>query len=458
MASVIGSAILRTQSDERLVALARTGQQPAFEAIVERYRAELTRSVHRFLPTASVEDVLQQTHLEAWKALSGGTEVRELRAWLHRIARNAAIAGASRGYDYDELKDALAVTPGPDDELERREAVRRALRGVAELPERQREALLAVAVGGRSHAEVGFDLGITDTAARQLVRRARVSLQAFATVATPAPLVLWAARAGHSAVAGAGHTVMAGKAAGAGITGSFTGPALKVGVVAIAVGGVAAGVAPLRQALAPSPPPAAHHHHHARTHRHSVYLAANPRRPKVAPGVSSTAPVTPAATPPAPARHTVHHRRSISANPIGKAVPVAPAASPLPSSAAPTTPATAPATAAAPAPGSLAALIAWAIAHSSQVPGGATAATFTGWTVGQSTPGSTGQTSSSGSSAPGASGQCGPGTPSTTTPNQTSVPGSPGASTNSTPCSASASFPWTYIPQFFSAPAAQKTN
>jgi hypothetical protein len=38
------------------------------------------------------------------------------------------------------------------------------------------------------------------------------------------------------------------------------------------------------------------------------------------------------------------------------------------------------------------------------------------------------------------------------------VPGSPGASTNSTPCSASASFPWTYIPQFFSAPAAQKTN
>ena len=36
------------------------------------------------------------------------------------------------GYDYDELKDALLVTPGPDDDLERRDAVRRALRGIAE--------------------------------------------------------------------------------------------------------------------------------------------------------------------------------------------------------------------------------------------------------------------------------------------------------------------------------------
>ncbi|HEU0318666.1 MAG TPA: sigma-70 family RNA polymerase sigma factor, partial [Solirubrobacteraceae bacterium] len=202
MASVIGSAILRTQTDERLVALARTGHGRAFEAISERYRAELTRCLRRILPPGSVEDALQQTNLQAWKALSGGTEVRELRAWLHEIARNAARGVASRGYDYDELKEALLVTPGPEQDLERREAVRRALRGVAELPERQREALLAVAVGGRSHAEVALDLGITDTAARQLVRRARVSLLAMSSVAVPQQLVLWAARAGHSAVVG----------------------------------------------------------------------------------------------------------------------------------------------------------------------------------------------------------------------------------------------------------------
>ncbi len=267
MASVIGSAILRTQTDERLVALARTGHGRAFEAISERYRAELTRCLRRILPPGSVEDALQQTNLQAWKALSGGTEVRELRAWLHEIARNAARGVASRGYDYDELKEALLVTPGPEQDLERREAVRRALRGVAELPERQREALLAVAVGGRSHAEVALDLGITDTAARQLVRRARVSLLAMSSVAVPPQLVLWAARAGHSALVGkAAAGTGAGKAAaGTGLGGGLAGSALKVGAVAVTVGGVAVGVAPIRQALAPPRPAhvARHHRHHA---------------------------------------------------------------------------------------------------------------------------------------------------------------------------------------------------
>jgi RNA polymerase sigma factor (sigma-70 family) len=260
MASVISTAILRTQTDERLVALSRTGHQNAFEAIVERYRAELTRSLRRLLPSGSVEDALQQTHLQAWKALAGGTEVRELRAWLHRIARNSAIAVASRGYDYDELQDALLVAPGPEDDLERREAVRRTLRGIAELPDRQRAALLAVAVGGRSHAEVALDLGITDTAARQLLHRARVSLLALASLATPPQLVRWAARAGHGALAGKA-------AAGTGLGGGLAASASKVGAIAVAVGGVAAaGIGPIHRTFDPpgSKPVVAHHHHHSR--------------------------------------------------------------------------------------------------------------------------------------------------------------------------------------------------
>jgi len=266
MASVISSAILRTQTDERLVALARAGHKRAFEAIAERYRGELSRAVRRILPSGSVEDALQQTNLQAWQALSGGTEVRELRAWLHRIARNAAIAAASRGYDYDELKDALLVCPGPEEDLERRDAVRRALRGIAELPERQRDALLAVAVEGRSHAELGLDLGITDTAARQLVRRARVSLIGLMSVATPPQVIEWAARAGHSVVAGklaAGKAAAGKAAAGSGLGAGLGGSALKVGAIAVTVGGVVAGVPPIRHALVPSRPPAAAHRHHA---------------------------------------------------------------------------------------------------------------------------------------------------------------------------------------------------
>jgi DNA-directed RNA polymerase specialized sigma24 family protein len=44
--------LLRTQSDERLVALAAAGHERAFEAIVERYRRTLLRHCRRYLPEA----------------------------------------------------------------------------------------------------------------------------------------------------------------------------------------------------------------------------------------------------------------------------------------------------------------------------------------------------------------------------------------------------------------------
>ena len=50
--------LLRTQSDARLVALAREGHERAFEAIVERYRRQLLRTCRRVLAEARAEDAL----------------------------------------------------------------------------------------------------------------------------------------------------------------------------------------------------------------------------------------------------------------------------------------------------------------------------------------------------------------------------------------------------------------
>jgi RNA polymerase sigma factor (sigma-70 family) len=365
MAGVISTAILRTQTDERLVGLARAGHKRAFEAIAERYRPELTRALRRILPPASVEDALQQTHLQAWQALSAGTEVRELRAWLHRIARNAAIAVASRGYDYDELNDALLISPGPHEDLERRDAVRRALRGIAELPDRQRDALLAVAVGGRSHAEVALDLGITDTAARQLVRRARVSLLGLMSVAVPPQVVRWAARAGGSAAAGkatAGKAAAGKAAASTGLGGTIGGSALKVGVIAVAVGGVAAGVPPIRHVLIHPATPAAHARR-AEAPAGRVYVAAALRTTSALAARPSSA---------SPAGHAARVERAgvRAADPVvGAVVVTTPTVDPVPppppaaAAAAPTMTSSAGGSAASPAAAAGAALAAWWLAH-----------------------------------------------------------------------------------------------
>jgi RNA polymerase sigma factor (sigma-70 family) len=473
MTGVISSAILRTQTDERLVALSRTGHKRAFEAIAERYRAELTRALRRSLPSASVEDALQQVHLQAWQALAAGTEVRELRAWLHRIARNAAIAAASRGYDYDELKDALLVSPGPEEDLERRDAVRRTLQGIAELPERQREALLAVAVEGRSHAEVGFDLGITDTAARQLVRRARVSLIGLMSVATPPQLVEWAARAGHSALAGkaaagkaaagkaaAGKAAAGKAAAGTGIGGSLGGSALKVGVIAVTVGGVAAGVPPIRHALVPPSPPASAVHRQA---------AAHARRPPVVAVASAvTAPLAGSASARgargargAGPRSTDARRRSVrDAGPLLVAsVDPAPAVAPVTASvpptgaatasssrpggsASPTSPASTPP--ATPAAQTIAALWAWWLAHHAHGSSPSSRTTAAGGaSTGQSAAGGTSQTAgqpANGGGSPGCPGQSTSAASSGTASGSASASGS-GSGSGSAPASTSSADP-----------------
>ena len=145
------SVLLRTQSDERLVVLARAGHERAFEAIVERYRGGLLRVARRYLPEARAEDAVQQAFLAAWSALQRGDDVRDLGAWLHRIARNSALNQLrATGYDCAELEESVRAADAPPDALERRATMRQTLIGLAALPERQREALLRIAVEGCS--------------------------------------------------------------------------------------------------------------------------------------------------------------------------------------------------------------------------------------------------------------------------------------------------------------------
>src|SRR4029079_15720930 len=189
------TVLLRTQSDERLVALARAGHERAFEAIVERYRAPLLRGARRYLPEARAEDALQQAFIAAWTAIRRGDEVRELRGWLYRIVHNTALNQLRvAGYDYAELEDSLKLAAdAPQEEMERRAVVRQTLTGLAALPDRQREALLLLAVEGRSQDEVARELGISEGAVRQLVHRARLTLRGAATAVVPLPLAEWAA-------------------------------------------------------------------------------------------------------------------------------------------------------------------------------------------------------------------------------------------------------------------------
>jgi len=70
---------LRSQSDERLIALAPAGHVRAFGVIVERYGRELLAHAHHLRSDGSAEDVVQQAFLGAFAAVRAGTDVRHVR-------------------------------------------------------------------------------------------------------------------------------------------------------------------------------------------------------------------------------------------------------------------------------------------------------------------------------------------------------------------------------------------
>ncbi len=255
MTPIALTPVLVTQSDARLVALAQQGHERAFEVLVRRYRPQLLAHCRRILSADAAEDALQHGLIGAWLALQNGSEVRMVRAWLHRVVHNAALrARAAAGPDAIVADDQLAVE-GPEGQIERRHDLREALSALAMLPEHQREALLLTAVDGESYDDAAEWLGVSPTSLRGLVSRARAALRAAASAVLPPPLLGWLlGRARHG-----GHPLASG-AAGAPAAGGMV---VKGGALLLAIGAAAGGVAHV--AFPGRPPSHASHAAWART-------------------------------------------------------------------------------------------------------------------------------------------------------------------------------------------------
>jgi RNA polymerase sigma factor (sigma-70 family) len=228
--------VLSTQSDERLVDLVRAGSDPAFEAIVERYRRALMRYVSRLLPPERAEDVVQQAFVKAYEAMHRNSAELNLRPWLYRIAHNGALnALRDRALGHAELDERIDGVERPDQALERTTGLQDLVVAVQALPERQRSAILLRELEGRSYEEIALALGVTDGAVRQLLNRARNSLRAAAAAITPMPLVTRLAAADSTEPVTARMAELVGVGGGA--------LAMKVMATALVTGAVVGGTA-----------------------------------------------------------------------------------------------------------------------------------------------------------------------------------------------------------------------
>ena len=76
---------------------ARSGDEAAFERLVDPHRPELQVHCYRILGSVQdAEDMVQETLMAAWRGLNIFEGRASLRTWLYRIATNACL-GVLRG-------------------------------------------------------------------------------------------------------------------------------------------------------------------------------------------------------------------------------------------------------------------------------------------------------------------------------------------------------------------------
>ena len=150
-------------SDEALVDRARSGDLDAFGALVERHRDVVYRVAARIVGEGDAEDVAQDAFLRAFHRLSLFRGESPFRAWLLRIAQNAALnAVTRRRVDPLERPEEEAAGAGarkatertPADALEVSERRDRLARKLREMQPPHRAVLVLRDIEGLSYEEI----------------------------------------------------------------------------------------------------------------------------------------------------------------------------------------------------------------------------------------------------------------------------------------------------------------
>jgi len=156
--------------------------RPPFEDLYRDYLGRIYAYVRAQVSTAAdAEDITSQVFMNAYQAY-GRFEARygTPAAWLFRIARNATLdhfrASGRRERLQRTIEHQPMVEADPATAAEERIQYRALLQHVAQLSERQRDAI-SLRHSGLSFDEVGTLLGCTEDAAKMLYHRALKALK-----------------------------------------------------------------------------------------------------------------------------------------------------------------------------------------------------------------------------------------------------------------------------------------
>ncbi|MFW6183680.1 MAG: bifunctional nuclease domain-containing protein [Chloroflexota bacterium] len=178
--------------DAQLVAHSLDGDRAAFGLLVERHRASVERVLRAmFANLTGVEDLVQESFLQAYLDLERLREPGRFAAWVRAIAVNLARMELRAGrLTLISLESAGPGSGPPRPSAERlaeqRELARRIRQAIAALPSAEREAISHVYLQERSHREAAQQLNTSVGAIKVRVHRGRRRLRKSLDVEFPA--------------------------------------------------------------------------------------------------------------------------------------------------------------------------------------------------------------------------------------------------------------------------------
>lgn len=175
----------RTVEVADLVEAARAGDRAAFDELVRRTYLETYTLAHRLVGNEEdARDVVQEAYLRAYRGLGRFRGDARFSTWMYRITANCAatLVGRRRRHHHDELTEeaAGADVRGVHDPQGRAEAalLRAQLqRAIAGLPPKLRAVVVLRDVYDLPHEAIAAELGISESAAKVRLHRARRRLR-----------------------------------------------------------------------------------------------------------------------------------------------------------------------------------------------------------------------------------------------------------------------------------------
>ncbi|MCX6793066.1 MAG: RNA polymerase sigma factor [Candidatus Falkowbacteria bacterium] len=109
-------------NDEKLIILAKKGDEQAFSALVQRYLSLVYNFSFRYVKSSvEAEDITQEVFIKVWKNLKKFDESKNFSPWLYKITKNTSLDWLKKKTDkpFAALGEFFADNLSDNNELEK---------------------------------------------------------------------------------------------------------------------------------------------------------------------------------------------------------------------------------------------------------------------------------------------------------------------------------------------------